>query len=479
MHKALTLLLALALVPGCDNDPPPGADGPRDAGLDRPRPDLVRVDGPDADMDSAVSDILRDVPVQTDVAADLGADANKPLDTAKPDQPKPKPDLFKPPKPDLFKPKPDLFKPKPDLFKPKPDLFKPKPDMFKPKPDMFKPKPDMPVPPDMAPLPDMPPPPDLAQPDQPIPPDLAQPDQPIPPDTFSPDQYVPPPDMSKPPDTGTVTYTGSFPSGKTGYVSASLGVAGYTRKVVLYVPKSVGTKPPMLITLHGTHGLAKYMIQSSYAKDLADSKKVLIVSPQARKLPFGDWDDHYPNDVYWETYPGVDPSKNPDLLLIQAMILEAQKSYNVDPKRVYVLGHSNGGFFSILVAMTLKDKIAAFAANSSGLVKCAKMPDCSFTGNGTSCSALSAKSGYTKCASKCTGAEKPGSVATSGRKPPGYLAHSSDDNTVSVYYTCALSARMSALGYTQSVTIYTGNGHSIPYNLAVNAWTFLSKYSLP
>jgi len=365
---------------------------------------------------------------------------------------------------------------------PVPPDMPPLPDL-PPPPDM--PVPDKPIPPDMA-VPDKPIPPDMPLPDKPIPPDMAVPDKPIPPDMPVPDQPIPPdmaiPDKTPPqPDTGsgTVTYTGSFPSGKTGYVTTSLGVSGYTRKVVLYVPKKVGAKPPMLITLHGTHGDAKYMIQSSYAKDLADSKQVLIASPQSRKLPFGDWDNHYPNDVYWETYPNVDPSKNADLLLVQAIIIEAQKSYNVDPKRIYVLGHSNGGFFSILCAMTLKDKIAAFVANSSGLVKCAKMKDCTFKGSGNSCSALSTKSGYLSCASKCTGAEKPGPVATSGRKPPGYLAHSSDDNVVSPYYTCALSARMSALGYTQSVTIHTGNGHSIPWNLAVTSWTFLSKHSLP
>ena len=315
---------------------------------------------------------------------------------------------------------------------PKPDLPLPKPDLPLPKPDLPLPKPDLPL-----------------------------------------------PDKSIPPDSGAVSYSGSCPKGKTGYVTCSLTVAGFSRTVVLYVPGKVGSKPPMLITLHGTHGQAKKMIQSSYARDLADAKQVLIASPQGRKLPFGDWDNHYPNDVYWETYPAVDPSKNPDLLLIQAIILELQKAYNVDPRRVYTLGHSNGGFFSILVAMTLNTKIAAFAANSSGICRCTKMKDCTFYGGGTSCSALAKTSGYQSCAGKCTGAEKPGPVVTSGRKPPAYLAHSSDDGTVSPYYTCALSARIGGLGYTQKVVIHSGNGHSIPWNLAVDAWSFLSKYSLP
>ena len=493
----------------------PGSVADLDLGRHDARPDTPqRLDQRSGDAD--LNDGPADLPLEAAVDGSPKMDGNKPapdLFKPKPDLPQPKPDLYKP-KPDLFKPKPDLYKPKPDLFKPKPDLYKPKPDLYKPdqfkpkpdlyrpdqfkpkpdlykpdqfkpkpdlyKPDLFKPKPDLYKPDLFKPKPDLPR-PDLLQPDQ-YKPDLYQPKPDLPrPDLYQPDQFKPKPDLLQP-DTsgGAVSYTGSFPSG-TGYKTAYLGVGGFSnRKVVLYTPQGLANKPALLITLHGTHGDAKQFIQQSYAKGLADSKKVLIASPQARKMTKGDWDSHYPNDIYWETYPAVNPNTNPDLLLIRAIILEAQKARNVDPRRVYVLGHSNGGFFSILVAMTLPDKIAAFVANSSGLVRCATMPDCSFsTSSGNTCAKLSARSGYKNCAAKCTGAEKPGPVATTGRKPPGYLAHSNDDSTISVYYTCTLAARMAALGYSSKVTIYSGNGHSIPYNLAVDAWPWVSQYQSP
>ena len=277
------------------------------------------------------------------------------------------------------------------------------------------------------------------------------------------------------PDSGSqVPYSGSFPKGS-GYLSASLKVAGLSRSVALYLPPKLGPKPPMLITLHGTGGDAKKMISSCNARELADKQQVVIASPQARKMTQGDWDNHYKNDVYWETHPNTKLATNPDLQLVAAMIHQAQQAYNVDSSRIYVLGHSNGGFFAVLSSMVLQDQIAAFVSNSAGLVRCAKTASCSFSGSGKSCQALSSQAGWCSC----SGTEKPGPVATSGRKVPGQVVHANDDKVVSVYYSCALASRMKALGYTVSEDIQTGHGHGIPYYLAVTSWSFLSKHNLP
>ena len=273
-----------------------------------------------------------------------------------------------------------------------------------------------------------------------------------------------------------VPYTGSFPQGS-GDLSATLTVAGLKRQVKIYKPSSAMAGSPLMLTFHGTHGQAYDMLKagSAYAREMAAKQGVVLVSPQARKMTKGDWDDHGSGDVYWETYPSTNPNTNPDLLLVQAMIQAAQKAYKVNSKRVYTLGHSNGGFFSILVAMTLPTKIAAFAANSAGLVQCKTMGSCSFVGKGTSCQSYKSQPGYCKC----TGAYKPGPVVSTPRKPPGYLVHASDDTTISVQYMCTLAERMTALGYKLSLNIKSGHGHSMPYNLGVDAWAYLSKYKLP
>ena len=208
---------------------------------------------------------------------------------------------------------------------------------------------------------------------------------------------------------------------------------------------------------------------------LANSEGVVIAGPQARQMNKGDWDNHGAGEVYWETHPNTDPNTNPDLLLIRAVIDAASQAYNVDLKRIYVIGFSNGGFFSIAVAMTLNNTIAAFAENASGLVRCSNTYSCSFKGSGTSCQSLAGQSGYCSC----SGTEKPAPIVTTGRKPPGLLYHAANDGTVSVYYTCALAERMQQLGYEVTVKIRSSGGHSWPSNFATKAWAFLSLHTLP
>lgn len=282
------------------------------------------------------------------------------------------------------------------------------------------------------------------------------------------------PDLLVPADLGTVTYSGTFPSGN-GEKTANLTVAGKSRQVSLYLPANRGTNPPLLIALHGSGGTGNGAIWDSSAITLANNEGVVIAGPQARQMTKGDWDNHGAGEVYWETHPNTDPNSNPDLLLIRAVIEAASQAYNIDLKRVYVIGFSNGGFFSIAVAMTLNNSVAAFAENASGLVRCSNTYSCSFKGSGTSCQSLAGQSGYCSC----SGTEKPSTIVTAGRKPPGLLYHAANDGTVSVYYTCALAERMQQLGYTVSVKIRSSGGHSWPSNFATTAWAFLSQYTLP
>lgn len=284
-----------------------------------------------------------------------------------------------------------------------------------------------------------------------------------------------PSDFVVPTGDGAPPYSGSFPSASPGFSQATLQVAGFSRKVTLYLPQQLPANAPLVIALHGTDGNAKDNIWAIEADQLADAEGVVIAAPQARTMTTGDWDDHEAGQVFYETYPSVDAATNPDLLLVQAIIAEAVRVYGVDSKRVYTMGFSNGAFFSILCAAALPHRIAGFAEMSGGLVRCSTMGECAFFGSGTSCAALSSQSGYCSC----SGAEKPGPLPTGGRKPAGYLVHRADDTVVSPYYSCQLAARMEQLGYPHTVKILSSGGHEPEAGFASKAWAYLSQHRLP
>lgn len=270
----------------------------------------------------------------------------------------------------------------------------------------------------------------------------------------------------------TVAFTGELPS-EAGRHGVQLMVDGFTRDVEVYVPATRGAHPPLLVMFHGTNEDGPTMMDNSNVQGVADTQGFIAVAPTAQDLDVGDW-DHTDGARYWETYPATNPQQNPDLLLVRAILVAAIRAYGVDPDRVYALGHSSGGFFTILTAMALRDRIAAFAENSSGLVRCATTLDCGFQAPGgpDTCAAIRSMPGW--CG--CTGTEKPVPIPTTGRQPAAYMGHGTADPLVSVYYTCQLEARLQGLGFTTETHLRIGDGHALPETFVMDAWPFLASH---
>ncbi len=279
-------------------------------------------------------------------------------------------------------------------------------------------------------------------------------------------------DVPRIPGDDPVVYSGAFPA-RTGRFSVTLTVLAERRSVNVVVPRTNPTNAPLVLAFHGTNGDGNVMLDESGAAALADQQNVIVVAPTSRWLPTGDF-DHDGAETYWETAPNWDVDRNQDVVLVRAIIQEARRVYRIDPTRVYAIGHSNGGFFSLFVSQLLRDRVAAFSENAGGLVRCTRRAACGFQGTGTTCAMLQGQRGWCNC----TGPELPVALATSGRRPPGQLVHGTADPLVSVYYTCALEARMRELGYTWQTRLTNGEGHVVSSTYAQTAWTFLAPLRL-
>lgn len=287
-----------------------------------------------------------------------------------------------------------------------------------------------------------------------------------------------PVDRGAPVDTGpavlgpdTVIFTGSLPN-TAGRSTARLTVGGRERQMLVYLPATRSASPPLLVLFHGTNDSADAVFSESAAQRVADANGVVVIAPQAVDQTVSDWDHPDSEGVWWQTYPSVSPDTNPDTLLVRAILVAAQRVYSVDPTRIYLLGHSNGAFFAQLLANTIGERIAAWASSSGGLCNCATRPDCTFVGRGTTCAALASQSGW--CA--CTGPDKPGPIRTSGRRPPAYLTHGSNDDIVSAHFTCNLASRLAAAGFEVETVIRDNEQHVMPDDFAVTVWPWLFRH---
>jgi polyhydroxybutyrate depolymerase len=136
-------------------------------------------------------------------------------------------------------------------------------------------------------------------------------------------------------------------------------VVGGSRPVKLVVPGSYdGSKPvPLVVLLHGYS--ATGFVQEAYFKLTAQAEKhgFLYAIPEGTKdsegLKFWNASDACCN------FGNVDVD---DSAYLAGVIDEIKKAYNVDPKRVHFIGHSNGGFMSFRMACDHAEVVASIVS---------------------------------------------------------------------------------------------------------------------
>ena len=134
--------------------------------------------------------------------------------------------------------------------------------------------------------------------------------------------------------------------------NGSLVSEGRTREYLLHVPRNYDrAKPaPLVISLHGAGGWPVLQMEMSGWNRVADEEGFIVVYPAGASTI---------GPRIW----GVR-----DVRFISDLIDKLQATYNIDPRRIYANGLSNGGGMSFVLSCTMSDRIAAIgivgAANS-------------------------------------------------------------------------------------------------------------------
>lgn len=148
------------------------------------------------------------------------------------------------------------------------------------------------------------------------------------------------------------TRAGEPPAGE--FPAEKVAVGETTRTFRLVVPKSVDrTQPaPLVVAFHGIGIDSKdFMPRYSQLDQAAERHRFLLVYPAAEGRSFG-----------------ITPQKvQADLRFFDALINEIADRYQVDRKRIYVLGMSNGGYFAHVVGKERATTVAAVVSHSGPL----------------------------------------------------------------------------------------------------------------
>jgi polyhydroxybutyrate depolymerase len=132
------------------------------------------------------------------------------------------------------------------------------------------------------------------------------------------------------------------PPDLTGYSGADAGLT-LSRPYHFYVPPGYdkNTPAPLVVMLHGYTASGDAQELYWQLKPVADAHTFLYAYPDGTVDAFGN--------RFWNATDGccdIGKTGVDDVAYVNAVIDDVENKYNVDPKRIFITGHSNGGFMS-------------------------------------------------------------------------------------------------------------------------------------
>jgi poly(3-hydroxybutyrate) depolymerase len=118
---------------------------------------------------------------------------------------------------------------------------------------------------------------------------------------------------------------------------------GKKRVYYLYVPENVASKPALILTLHGSNRDGLSLVEKW--KDIADQEGFILAGPNA--MDSAKWS---PTD------------DSPDFL--REIVEQLKGKYSIDPKRVFLFGHSAGAVYALNLSMSESEYFAATAVHA-------------------------------------------------------------------------------------------------------------------
>ena len=143
------------------------------------------------------------------------------------------------------------------------------------------------------------------------------------------------------------------------------------REALLYVPAFATGKPsPVIFLFHGHGGDMRKMFDHHRFDKLWP--EAILVVPQGLNTP-GKLIDRTGKRTGWQQAPGE--MNDRDLHFFDDILQTLHKQYQIDNKRIYATGHSNGGNFTYLLSAMRGSVLAAIAPSAAAVANFDKIAD--------------------------------------------------------------------------------------------------------
>lgn len=148
-------------------------------------------------------------------------------------------------------------------------------------------------------------------------------------------------------------------------------IDGDEREYYVHVPTHYDAKTPtpVVLMLHGTSGDGEKFYNISGWKEVGEKENILTVFPSSWHHCIIE-NGQTLNTTKWNIYPGsfeycTGEKPRDDVKFLRQVITEMKQKFNVDNKRVYLVGFSNGGQMAFRCGVEMSDILAAVIENAA------------------------------------------------------------------------------------------------------------------
>ncbi|MDR2785076.1 MAG: hypothetical protein LBB83_04085 [Treponema sp.] len=148
-----------------------------------------------------------------------------------------------------------------------------------------------------------------------------------------------------------------------GFFFTETEVDGLLRRWLTYIPHSYNetTEYPLVVAIHGGTSVTTAFTGDSRWQDMAEKYNLIVVFPQAYPSAISSsFADTIPAPI-WCQYVLSPDVPHDDVVFIKEVIARTRKAYNIDARRVFATGHSNGAGMTWRLGIEAPELFSAIA----------------------------------------------------------------------------------------------------------------------
>jgi len=152
----------------------------------------------------------------------------------------------------------------------------------------------------------------------------------------------------------------------------TINIDGDDREYFIHVPAgySSSSPTPVVFMLHGTNSNGDEFYTNSGWKEVGEAENIITVYPSSWKYCIVEDGQTHPNTEKWNALPlnwapCAGEIVRDDIKFLKQIITELNSKFNIDNKRIYMVGFSNGGTMASKCSYEMSDKFAAIVESAS------------------------------------------------------------------------------------------------------------------